>query len=813
MPINKAEAANKTAVTINPVFQSTKLSTVNITKKSYIQVKDLEMSYTSNERVAYFTLSIFNGENTSMDFNDYWIKVMNTSGAKFSPVINSVDSKKRKIAPNTTTTIGFSVKLNYSTNLSDLKFQIIKWDFSQPSYERILGTIAVPKSYTTTVPYGSSKMITSESYKLKTAASSLQLVNVGQVSEASVSLVIENSGDKSVKLPEYNYYIRNSAGNYYRLESDLTADTELAPKEKRIVSLYAKLPQVKDKTTYQLYVSSTDTESKAEIPVGYYGLIIKSEVNVYTKPGASKTFNISDVPVRSKIQDILVDGSGDIQNIYLNINYQNIGKEAVSLPGYQYSILTENGTVYPMKAEEFKDSLLPNISTSLSLTATIPSDVSTKGMKLLIQKPKEDKKNNDYLIAIYNVPEMNQSNVSVNTTTLKNKDGLYEVKVNKLQRLPWEDNDIINVLIEVTNKGKEAATVPEIKGSLILNGNKIDEKNVQLIKPQNKLSINAGETIKLVLSTKVPYNYTFTNVSVILSNILSETSSSTIGRFSMTGTSYEYMPILATNEAMEITGLGRQSIVNIGDFSIYEGKDSDLLYVDFKHTNLETRMSSLPRLTGYFIASNGTYVPAEFDIVKDKLNTSSTGLIAAWADIPKNMPTDNLKFYIGESISAGGYTSGDLQADGIVNVNEYRLPERSVEVLKDLKGISFKPYTLNVSKLSSVVQDYDRMDIEFSYDMEMTTPYDKVANGEHKILFELVDGSKKYERSYVLGGTESNAMPLGKDKKFTVTFEESNIVNLVYRGYTLNIYDEVKGKRKLLATKDISAFTSIIPIN
>lgn len=810
---SSAAATNSSSANINPIYQGSKLKSIYISNKSYIQIKDLEISSTGSDKYVYFTLSIYNGEKTSLDFSDYWVKVLNTSGAKFTPIINATDAKKKKISPNTTDTIRFSAKINANTNLSSLKFQIIKWDFSQANFEKLLGTIAVPANYSTTVPYAYSKVITPNETKLKSVVSSLQLVKIGTVTEASLTYNVQNIGTTSIKLPELSYYLKSSDGKYYKMEAETLVDSELAPNAKKNITLYAKLPTQKNNLTYQLYVSMMDAEGKVELPIGYYGTIIKADKYVTTAANAIKQIYLGQNLVNSKIQDSMIDGSGDTQNIYLTMSYENKGKEAVTLPSYQYSVMTSTGVVYPLKAEEFKDALLPNVSAALSLSGTVPSNVSTKGLKLIVQKPTEEKKNNNYLVSVYQIPEMSQNNVTANSTIHKNNDGSYEVKVNKLQRLPWQDNDLLNIQIEVTNKGLEDATVPNIKGYMILNGNKLDEKNIQLIKPANKLSLKPNETIKMIMTTNIPYNYEYSNVSVMLSNVISESSSSTIGRFSMTGNSYNYMPIINSNEAFNITDSGRQSQLNLLDYSMYEGEVTNLVYVNFDHTNQEARMNTLPRMAGYFIAQDGTYLPATFEYSKDKVSSTRTGLIAMWATVPKGVSLEDLKLYVGEAITSGNYTSVDGQPDGIINAKEYKLPERSNQVTTVLKDMIVRPYELDLSKVNASLSGYDQIDMEIEYTLEADSHYERVANGSHKIVFQMADGSRKYEKSFTIGGTENDSMSIGKDQKIMANFSEKNIINMMYNGYTFNIYDEFNGHRKLLVSKEIKSFTGLIPIN
>ncbi|MGZ9586285.1 hypothetical protein [Paenibacillus marinisediminis] len=797
----------------NPVYESPNLQSIYITKNSYIQIKDPEMSYTGNDKTVYFTFAIHNGEKSSLDFKDYWVRVTDVLGSNYTPVINPADAKKSKIAPNTTEGIQFSVKVNPKTNLSDLRFKVVKWNFSMPGYEQALGTIAVPAKFSTVVPYGRSKVITQKDLKLKTVASSLQLVKVGQVTEGTMSLAIENISNNNAKLPEMNYYLKSSEGKFYKLDADIAAGTEIAPNEQKNINLYAKLPTQNRGVTYQLYVTSKDGENNTEVPLGYYGTIIKADEHVYTKPGAKKIVHINDVSVATQIVDSMVDTSGDTKNINITLKFENIGKKAVSLPAYQYSIMTSEGIVYPMKADEMKEEILPGMQAQVNMSVGIPSTANKDGLKLLVQKAKEENKKNDYLVAIYQVPAMNEGSSSGNTTTLKNKDGVYEVKVDKLQRLPWEDTDILNAIIEVTNKGTADASVPNIKGYMVLNGNKMDEKSVHLIKPANKLSIKPGETIQMVMSSKVPYNYDYSNVSVVLSNVLSETSSSTIGRFSLTGSKFTYMPYLQNHQPYLIANSGRQSQVNIMNYSVYEGKETDLLYVDFKQTNQETRMNALPRMSAYFIAEDGTYIPAKFEYAKNKISSTGSALVAITANIPKSVSKEKIRLYVGEAITGAEYTTGEAQPDGIVNVKEYILPQQSTTVLTDLKGLSFNPYTLDVNKLSVSVPSNDQFNIEFSYNMKMSTPYEEVANSSHKIVFEIVDGTRTFEKSYTIGGSESESMPTGEDKKHTVTFEGKDVINVLYKGYNINIYDEINGHRKLLGTKEIAAYRSIIPIN
>ncbi|MGO4275015.1 hypothetical protein AB4Z22_35160, partial [Paenibacillus sp. TAF58] len=128
------------------------LGKVSITGNSYFELKQIHVLPDQSGKLATFTITIYNEGSSELQFIDYWVRLKSKSGNQFSARLLPADKDKNRVAPGSTTDLTFYATVNTSTNLQDLVVQFIKWDFSQSNFERVLGEVAVPDTYTDVTP-------------------------------------------------------------------------------------------------------------------------------------------------------------------------------------------------------------------------------------------------------------------------------------------------------------------------------------------------------------------------------------------------------------------------------------------------------------------------------------------------------------------------------------------------------------------------------------------------------------------------------------------------------------------------------------
>lgn len=157
--VSAAPAVNATLA--SKVVRLNAATTLSIRKaKLLMQDKGLLLAYTT---------TVTNNGNATLDLMDYWIRVKGKNGKTFSTLLSEADKQKTKIAPKTTVNITYYTTVDSSTQISDLSFDVVKWDFSAPNYERNLGTVKYPANLTGKTPAFQGNVMIFNNTKIKGA--------------------------------------------------------------------------------------------------------------------------------------------------------------------------------------------------------------------------------------------------------------------------------------------------------------------------------------------------------------------------------------------------------------------------------------------------------------------------------------------------------------------------------------------------------------------------------------------------------------------------------------------------------------------
>ncbi|WP_028543944.1 hypothetical protein [Paenibacillus taiwanensis] len=808
-PLMSSKVEASAVKSSNPVFKPAALNKVNLTSKSYLSVSDVQFYNVKNDKVVYYTVTIQNNDTKSLNLMDYWFNIKSNTGEKYPiQLLGLAEKKDNLIVPNTSKTFKIYTKVNSKLNLYNLSLNVIKWDFSVPGFERSIGKVTIPTTYSNVTPIGSYKNIQDGDKKVQTIASSLQLVNIADKLEAQMTFYIRNTGDTTLLLNNYNYYLKTSTNKYYQLESEIK-ELSIAPGENKAVVLYAKLPLTASKEKFQLFISSVEgTENKVELPVGYYAMMFKSKLNSTVAAGKPGLITVQGQSISTQVNNTMVDTNSEYHNITMTYKMENKGKNPVSLPKNQYQLMTKDQLLYPLTiAEEVATELLPNLSKEIVLTASIPANTSLDGLKLVIKKTKEENKTNDYLIAQYQVPPTNTTTGS-NKTTYVSKQGVYEVSMSGVERLPWDKDDLVNTKVTIKNVGNKMQPVPSLKPTVWLNGVKLDEKLVQLLDVQGEVGLEVGKSTEYILTTKVANDSKFNNAKIQLSEIIDGKPVNNVGYF-VVATQDTKLPIVKSNEYYLANQPGTKASLTALDSNTYIGKNTNVINSVFSFKNTGDRYIQLPQLKAYYITPDSTYIPAQVNSVEQEISPNGLALLSINADVPGKYNSKDLKLMVGQGITNGKYATGKDKSDGYVAASILELPKENNDKVNLFTPIDIRPYTFKINKISankSGLSNIGEVKLDFNYDLSQYNPYEGT-NNVHKLVFQVEYNGKKIDKVFEINNG-SGTLALGDKVAETFMINDIAFDTIEHSGFTLNIYDEVQGARKLLISHKVYSFTS-----
>lgn len=692
-----------------PVIGSTPIGSATIGSASRMELKDVILLPNDDGKTVAFTLTLHNDESTDLEFINYWVRLQSKAGNQFTVNLLPQDQDKNRIPPRTSQDFHFYAKLNATTELSDLIFNLIRWDFNVTDFERVVGQVTVPEDYSYVTPTGSRRQF-----------SLANVPFIGHIKRTTVSqnddyylpalyFELENAGTSSVKLPELQFFIRTKSGLVYPLESPvLVKDFAIQPLVRKEGLLSGSIPREVEEEGWQLVIAQT------------------------------------------------ISGSGE-----------------------------NAGTV---------------------------------------QMP----------LAFFEIPATDAEDVSIgNDYRFSNKDGTYTARLNALQRLPWEDQDILTAAITLRNDGSSALPIPELTGYFKLDDNvKIDAK---LVRTDKVIGIGAGKEINVQVAAKIPYTYEFASLKLYLQE--KEGTDKTVDLLQFNHNK-ELMSLatVGLGEKKTYTDIGRRAVYGVLSSQTFKGDYSDLYTVQIEAENLEKRFSDVRKQVAQFKGLDGTVFPAQMMEIKNKVNPGGKALIYAYATMPKSYDTSGMMLILGDAVqidTSGGGTGGTggndggaaPASDGYVNAASFGVPLENTEPKADFQELALQPYTLSLGRIGTSIQfEQDKVDFEFDYELSKNSLIETDMT-DRKLVLEIEDDLEESKTHLSLtkafsfergtsgdssAGTGSgDILELGSHRlKVSFTSEDEHLYNVRdFKTYKLNVYHQFKdGQKKLIASRELDWF-------
>ncbi|TDF94768.1 hypothetical protein [Paenibacillus piri] len=669
------------------VMSSASLGTVNLSDSSYVELKDLNILPDNGGKNVAFTVSVHNNGSSDLMFSDYWLHVLTKSGNSITVSILPQDKDKNRIPPKAVQDIRFYATLNDKTDLSDLVVQFFKWDFSQPNYERILGSIAVPDGYSPVTP-----------------------------------------------------------------------------------------------------------------------------------AGASRDVKMTETPVRTNIKHVYMNKNEKNYNVTVEYEMTNIGGRSVPVPVYQFSVRTPEGYMYPLEAKNLKDLTIdPQVQKEIELTGSIPVSVSSAGWQLVVMQNSADLKLN-FAVAYYELPKVSSADGGDigKSYTFANEAGVYTAQVTTINRLPWEDQDILTANVTLSNKGGESLPIPKLTGYYYLDD--AVEIEAKLIQTDQLIGLAPGASANFQIVGKMPYTYHFSKVKLVLQEKESETKTNELLTFTNSAEMLN-VPYNNIGETYTVEHVGRSSSYKVRGVRTYQGDTADTLMVMLEATNLEKRHTDITRLAANFKTPDGIVFPAAVSDIQNKVSPGGKALLFLTAALPKGVPTSGMHILVGEAVTDGKLTAHDAKPDGYINAAAYWLPRESFEVKDDLIDLDIAPYTVSINHIATAII-LGELKLTFNYEIKKSLFMETNTEGRKLVIkFEDEKGNKTFTREFDFkdfedkkpnDGTKDTKLRLGTTNNFEIKETDKDLIYKLetLKTYKMSIYDSFNGHEKLLGAKKIDWFST-----
>jgi hypothetical protein len=541
-----------------------------------------------------------------------------------------------------------------------------------------------------------------------------------------------------------------------------------------------------------------------------------------------RIIKMMNTPFKTYIKKAVVTKNDDNYLPTLYFQMENKGDRALKIPTLQFSIRTASGLMYPLQASGLdKDtSIQPLVNKEVLLTGSIPSTVSSEGWQLVITQSTSigDNANINIPLAIYEVPKVSEENVSIGQEyDFSDKAGIYTARLNAIQRLPWEDQDILTADISLLNKGSQALPIPDLTGYFKLDDAvKVDAKSVRTDKV---ISLQPGSELSMQITGKIPYTNEFSTLKLFLQEKDSVEKDKVIDLLQFNHKKeLVSVPVINAGDIFKISDIGHSALYSVRYTNTFSGKTSDLFTAQLIVENLEKRLSDVTKLVANFKALDGTIFPATISEIKSKIIPGGKALLYVSTPLPKGYDTKGMQITLGEAVTEGKLTEKDLKPDSYVKAVSFALQDETVEPVAGFTNLEMFPYSVSLSKIGTQI-NFGSQELKLSFDYDLSqNALVATSSDAQKLVIELIDSETTFSYTQELDlekaasdstGTKSdtssgtNTLLLGQH---TITLSK-NDRDLVFKlehlkTFKLNIYHQFQaGQKKLIASKDIDWFT------
>lgn len=503
----------------------------------------------------------------------------------------------------------------------------------------------------------------------------------------------------------------------------------------------------------------------------------------------------------------------------IKLAIRNDGNRTIQLPDYQLFILTKNNLMYPLTVKDIKGaSLDPLMEKEYQLTASIPIKVDQTNWRIAVVNSLNEGKDKQP-VAIFELPQaqVDTGEDKGKFYTFSNSKGIYNIKLDSLNRLPIEDDDLVIANLTVANKGTKSLPVPTLSGKYVFN--EAIEKAATSTNNAKVVSLQPGASVKLQLVGRVPYTFDISKISLVVQQKETDASNSELidlVEFTAKGT-FDPVKKVKSDVGFKIADVGYRSEVKVRNQMVYTGASADILVAQLTVENLEKRQANIQKLAGYFEKTDGTIFPATFDNVSDKLTPGGTAIVYVSATIPKDTDLKDVNFVVGKAITEStSPTQGNEATENLVGFADpysFILPPVK-EPQQGLQKIDLKPFEFSIKRVATQIR-FDKSEITFDFDYSLSQDVlTKTSMKDHKIIIELKDNNRQsvFSRELTLPigntgtGNENTTLQIGNHSLTLPSWTDDKLVMLIetLKDYELNVYHQIQpGYRTLIATQKL----------
>ncbi|WP_171685005.1 hypothetical protein [Paenibacillus planticolens] len=547
-------------------------------------------------------------------------------------------------------------------------------------------------------------------------------------------------------------------------------------------------------------------------------LIVPQDYSFVTPAGAMRAFNIGSTPFHGKINRATLSYNDDYFLPLVSFELTHDGSQGAKLPDLGYYMRTRSGAMYSLQSSAFTagSAIQPLTTKEGTLSGSIPREAGAEGWQLIITQSVSTGESGSSVqlpLAFFEVPDAAAEEVSIgHDYDFTTKTGTYTTQLTSLQRLPWEDEDILAANVIIKNKSNAALPIPDLLGAFRLD----DAVNVEakIVRMDKALTLQPGKELNIHFAGKIPYTDEFSSISLYLQEKESDNTIVDLLTFKH-NKDLMNMAFVPARETKTLKDTGQSAAYTVRADQIFHSDTSDLYAVLMDVENLEKRFTLLRKQVAQFKAADGTVFPASITAPSDKVMPGGKALQYIWAMVPKGYKTEGMQLILGDEIPAVATNDkAKPRQEGYVNGVAFGIPEGNKVPQASFAGLAVYPYSITLSHIGTQA-NFIAGTVQLDFDYELSRN-DLVAAEmrDHKLIVELtdelVDSGKELivSQTFDFEGTDPAKSLLLGSHDATISYTNKDKIYKVkdFASYRLSVYHEFQGQKVLLAQKDLDWF-------
>ena len=326
----------------------------------------------------------------------------------------------------------------------------------------------------------------------------LEVIQQDNKQVIGVTLSINNNSNSEVNFLDYWLNVSTKSGTKLNVQMVNKNVSKVPAKSSQDINFYSVIGS--DIKLSDLVITIIKWDSSLSNYTKVLGKItVPERYNPTTPKNEEKAIATEDTQAVFFVKQTVIGKSESYYKPQIKISIKNDSKGSITLPDYRLYIVTAENHLFPISAPTIKGTVLnPLMEKEFQLTVSIPKEVKQSGWKLAVAYPIDEGKVN-YPLGKFDLPQSNAGTAEEpgKYYTFETTQGIYNIKLDSLNRLPIEEDDLIVANMTIANKTEGTIPVPNLIRKYIFNDS--IEKEASGTSNEKLISIKAGETIKVQL--------------------------------------------------------------------------------------------------------------------------------------------------------------------------------------------------------------------------------------------------------------------------------------------------------------------------